>query len=45
MFFFSWHPVFQPDGEEQTYSEMPKERMNKISYRRIAVDKIIKHFT
>ena len=39
-----WHPVFQPKGEEKTYSEMPKERMNEISYRRKAVEKIIEHF-
>lgn len=40
----SWDPVFQPKGEQQTYGEMTKERKNEISYRRIAIDKIIKHF-
>ncbi|CAF0789275.1 unnamed protein product [Didymodactylos carnosus] len=44
-----WHPVFipdgQPKGEERTYSEMSKQERNQISYRRIAVDKIIKHFS
>jgi len=43
-FVFSWDPVFQPKGEQQTYGEMTKERKNEISYRRIAIDKIIKHF-
>jgi XTP/dITP diphosphohydrolase len=41
---FSWDPIFLPKGEEQTYGEMTKERKNEISYRRVAVDKIIKHF-
>lgn len=41
---FSWDPVFLPKGEQQTYGEMTKERKNEISYRRVAIDKIIKHF-
>ncbi|UJR38177.1 hypothetical protein I4U23_030853 [Adineta vaga] len=39
-----WDPIFQPKGETETYGEMTKERKNEISYRRVAIDKIIKHF-
>ena len=30
---FGWDPVFQPDGFEETYAEMPKAVKNKISHR------------
>eukprot|EP00249_Psilotum_nudum_P012205 c23643_g1_i2 orf=154-741(+) len=37
---FGWDPVFQPDGYEYTFAEMPKEEKNKISHRRRALDKL-----
>jgi len=30
---FGWDPVFQPDGFDTTYAEMPKAEKNKISHR------------
>ena len=33
LFYFSWDPVFQPDGQEGTYAELSKEVKNSISHR------------
>ncbi|KAJ4851306.1 hypothetical protein Tsubulata_010185 [Turnera subulata] len=41
---FGWDPVFQPDGYEQTYAEMPKEEKNKISHRSKALALVKSHF-
>ncbi|KAJ3682431.1 hypothetical protein LUZ60_015004 [Juncus effusus] len=41
---FGWDPVFQPDGYEQTYAEMPKEEKNKISHRSRALALVKAHF-
>jgi XTP/dITP diphosphohydrolase len=35
---FQWDCVFQPEGQDQTFAEMPKEKKNEISMRRIALD-------
>ena len=30
---FGWDPIFQPDGFEGTYAQIPKDEKNKISHR------------
>uniref|UniRef100_A0ACD5TPP8 Uncharacterized protein n=2 Tax=Avena sativa TaxID=4498 RepID=A0ACD5TPP8_AVESA len=41
---FGWDPVFQPDGFEQTYAEMPKTEKNQISHRGRALALVKEHF-
>nr|DAD36957.1 TPA_asm: hypothetical protein HUJ06_007598 [Nelumbo nucifera] len=41
---FGWDPIFQPDGYEQTYAEMPKAEKNKISHRSKALALVKAHF-
>ncbi|KAJ6705039.1 INOSINE TRIPHOSPHATE PYROPHOSPHATASE/HAM1 PROTEIN [Salix purpurea] len=41
---FGWDPIFQPEGYEQTYAEMPKDEKNKISHRSRALDLVKSHF-
>ncbi|KAJ6944137.1 inosine triphosphate pyrophosphatase-like isoform X1 [Populus alba x Populus x berolinensis] len=41
---FGWDPIFQPDGYQQTYAEMPKDEKNKISHRSRALDLVKSHF-
>ncbi len=38
---FGYDPVFIPEGEERTFSEMSAEEKNSISHRRRAVDELI----
>ena len=35
---FGYDPLFQPDGYEQTFAEMPTDEKNDISHRRKALD-------
>ncbi|CAK7336207.1 unnamed protein product [Dovyalis caffra] len=41
---FGWDPIFEPDGYDQTYAEMPKDEKNKISHRSKALDLVKSHF-
>ena len=34
---FAWDKIFQPDGHEQTFAEMPSEKKNDISMRKEAL--------
>lgn len=36
---FGWDPMFQPDGETQTFAQMPPERKRAISMRALAFTK------
>lgn len=38
---FGYDPVFQPDGAETSFAEMPVDEKNKYSHRRKAVDKLV----
>ncbi|KAF2352382.1 Inosine triphosphate pyrophosphatase [Trinorchestia longiramus] len=41
---FGWDPCFQPDGHEETFSEMSVETKNTISHRRLALNALRDHF-
>ena len=40
---FGWDPIFQPNGHKKTFGEMTKEEKNKISHRKVAVEKLKEH--
>lgn len=37
---FGWDPIFLPDGFDKTFGEMSAEEKNKISMRKIALEKL-----
>jgi len=37
---FGWDPIFLPDGYDKTFAEMGAEEKNKISMRRMALNKL-----
>ena len=37
---FGWDPIFVPDGQDKTYAQMGMEEKNKISHRKIALEKL-----
>ncbi|MBI2121899.1 MAG: non-canonical purine NTP pyrophosphatase [Candidatus Sungbacteria bacterium] len=39
---FEWDRIFRPDGHDKTFAEMGMEEKNKISMRRIAVNRLKK---
>lgn len=39
---FGWDPIFEPEGFNLTYAEMPKEEKNKISHRYRAIESFMK---
>ncbi|MCW1949199.1 MAG: non-canonical purine NTP pyrophosphatase [Candidatus Shapirobacteria bacterium] len=37
---FGWDPIFVPEGSDKTFAEMGVEEKNKISHRKIALEKL-----
>jgi XTP/dITP diphosphohydrolase len=37
---FGWDPIFIPEGHERTFAEMGMDEKNKVSHRRMALEKL-----
>lgn len=37
---FGWDPIFVPDGHKKSFAEMSEEEKNKLSMRRLALEKL-----
>lgn len=42
---FGWDPIFQPNGFDKTFAEMTSGEKNKVSMRKIAVEKLKEFLT
>lgn len=38
---FGWDPVFQPEGKDKTYSELPKDEKNTLSHRFKSLNQLV----
>ncbi len=41
---FGWGPIFIPSGQDETFAQMTVDKKNKISMRKIAFEKLAKHY-
>ncbi len=42
---FGYDPIFQPEGNSETFAEMSLARKNQISHRALAMNELLRHFS
>lgn len=42
---FGWDPIFQPEGKDKTFGELPREEKNQFSMRKLAAEKLRAHLS